>query len=223
MQQSGGVVTRSKKIGTTGSTGSEDTLSPLRPEIIEVQNSPQTNLRTSKGKRRNRSKKESPNMAGKGDEPKQAPDGETKEEKWERIFSQLDKTLKNLTTEVTELKGMKGKVEAFSKEWKETIDSHVEKTETVLEHQEFRINWLTNIVIKQDQKIKELEGKIEGARYRELKPNLIIRGIIEEESETREQLFAKCASFFKNQVQIEEEIELMDAYRMGEGYSANKY
>ena len=48
---------------------------------------------------------------------------------------------------------------------------------------------------------------------REIKPNLIVSGILEEQSETRAMLMEKIQTFFKNIMLINSEIEINDAYR----------
>lgn len=47
----------------------------------------------------------------------------------------------------------------------------------------FQLRLLTNIVIRQDQQIASLTQKINDAQQREMYPNLVISGIVEEPNE----------------------------------------
>ena len=137
--------------------------------------------------------------------------------KWFDMFTSLNKTLTELKTEVSDLKGLKGKVEHFSTEWKESVDKGIIDLDNKCDYQDFQVKLLMNIVIRQDERIKTLEGKQTAAFEREIRPNLRISGIVEKKEETRQQLFEEVTSFFKNTMQIEEEIGLADAYRVGAG------
>ena len=138
------------------------------------------------------------------------------EDKWMDMFNKLNSTLMTLSTEVTQLKDLKGKVDSYSETWKKTVDSFVETSENAVVDQDLRIKWLTNIVIRQEQKIEELENKLENIKAREQKPNLTVTGILEDPEESRETLIQKSKDFIKNQMEIEQNIEIWDAYRLGQ-------
>ena len=75
----------------------------------------------------------------------------------------------------------------------------------------------TPIVIKQDEKIKLLENKVSATYQREIKANLRISGLLENRNETRKELFEKISELFKETMEIEESIEIVDVCRVGTG------
>ena len=68
-------------------------------------------------------------------------------------------------------------------------------------------------------KIRVLEARSTSAYQREIKPNIIIYGCLEKTEETRESLLGEIANFFKQVLEMEQEIEINDAYRLGQGRS----
>ena len=60
-----------------------------------------------------------------------------------------------------------------------------------------------------------MESKLEAVQSRELKQNIIIHGLVEDKDETYQGLVDSIKSFWKEQMLIEEEIEIMDAFRLG--------
>ena len=48
-----------------------------------------------------------------------------------------------------------------------------------------------------------------------MKPNVIIRGIVEDSDESNKQIKEKAKNFFKEQMEIEEDIEVKNAYCLG--------
>ena len=112
---------------------------------------------------------------------------------------------------------MKGKVQTFSSEWKENVDHIQQQQDLKLDSQEFTIKLLTGIVINQDEKIKMLEKRVTVAYQHELKPNMLIYGLIEKNEESSKDLFTIVKSFFKDKMEIEQVIEVMDAFCLGLG------
>ena len=83
-----------------------------------------------------------------------------------------------------------------------------------LSEHDFRLKLMGNIIIKQDQKIKELESKIVVPTEKEMRANIIIHGLVEER-ELYSDLKDKVATFFNETMEIEQEIEILDAFCMG--------
>ena len=138
------------------------------------------------------------------------------DEGWQEIFKSVGSTLKGVHEELVDLRHLKGKVDTYSKEWKTEVDNKIQVLE--LCDSDFWLKLSTNIVIKQDQKIQELQNKVEAARDRECKTNIIIHGLVEEkdgESESYSKLEKKIVVFFKEKMEIEEDIDILDAYRKG--------
>ena len=80
---------------------------------------------------------------------------------------------------------------------------------------DFKMKLLTNIVIRQEEKIKDLEGKIENAKLKEARPNIVVSGLIEVEGKTHKHRLNLVKEFFSQQMEIEQKISLKDAYRRG--------
>ena len=62
-----------------------------------------------------------------------------------------------------------------------------------------------------------MENKVTAAYEREIKTNLVINGLVEDKNESKEDLLQKIKSFFKEELQIENEIEINDVFCMGGG------
>ena len=73
------------------------------------------------------------------------------------------------------------------------------------------------MVINQELKINILERRVTAAYQRELRPNLIIHGILEGKEESQTELLNLIKSFLKDKMALETEIELNNWYRMGQG------
>ena len=63
---------------------------------------------------------------------------------WINMFMALNTTLKDLKTEIADLKGLKGTVDNFI-DWKTGVDQSMHDTEAKVETQDFKIKLLTNI------------------------------------------------------------------------------
>ena len=74
-------------------------------------------------------------------------------QKWLSLFNTLNNTLGSLQAEIRDLKSLKGKVEHFSTEWKDSVDVGISSLEAKTESQDFKIKLLTNVVIAQEEKI----------------------------------------------------------------------
>ena len=136
-------------------------------------------------------------------------------EQWFIMFKSLNGTLISLQQQLSELKS--GKFDHFTKEWKEAVDRGTMITDQKLEYQDFEIRLLKNIVIRQEQQIQLLQSRQSAAYQRELKPNMLINGILPVEEENREVLIKAVQTFFKEVMKIEQVIQIEDAYRIGKG------
>ena len=125
--------------------------------------------------------------------------------KWLQLFTSLNDNLQAIRKDLSELKGIKGKIETFSQEWKENTDDKVNTCTNQVESHDFKLKLLTNVVIRQEERIEILERRLTSMHLKDLKPNLIIRGLIEESDEECEDRIQAVKDFFKNEMQIEEE------------------
>ena len=130
---------------------------------------------------------------------------------WER-FKAIHGTLAGVQQELSEVAKIKGKVETFSTEWKEQVDIKVQVLDLCDSDKDYQLKLLANIVIRQDEKIRELEGKVNAMMGKELRPNLVIDGIVEEKEDPQQKLWDKVTAFFKEQMQIQEEVKIQDVF-----------
>ena len=137
-------------------------------------------------------------------------------EKWWQVFIQLNTTLSGLKEDIKQLKREKG-IDSNDIDWKESIENDIVNSDNCMDQYDHKVKLLTNIVIRQDERIRVLENRLTAAYAREIKPNLKISGIEEKRNETRVELFELLTKFFKETMQIESTIEINDAYCVGQG------
>ena len=141
------------------------------------------------------------------------------EKDWWDMFQKLGSALNGIQGELGELRKMKGTVEHlsshFNEHWKKQVDNKIQVLEMCDSEKDYQIKVLTNVVIRQEEKIKELETKVTAAFKREIRPHVIVFGITEEKSENYTVLLGKIQSFFSEPMEIENEISVYDAYRRG--------
>ena len=100
----------------------------------------------------------------------------------------------------------------------ETTQSTQSTKTVVLEHDvemcKMKINQLSGAVAFQKQVIEELNVKVDHMETEKLRPNLVIQGILEQKDENcKEQVI----NFFKQQLEINCDIEVKRAFHMGKG------
>ena len=136
---------------------------------------------------------------------------------WLTMFNTLNTTLAGLQNDIKELHLLKGTVETYFIQWKETVDQNLQDSDNKADNHDFQLKLLKNMVINQDEKIKFLESKVTAAYEREIKPNMIIHGILEIAEEDRDKLLTLVKDFFKDTMEIQQTIEVTDVYCLGEG------
>ena len=75
--------------------------------------------------------------------------------------------------------------------------------ESLAAENELKITLLSNIVIRQEEKIDDLQIKLRDERRMKMKHNVVISGIEENDKETVAELKTKTQSFFKGHYGIE--------------------
>ena len=78
-------------------------------------------------------------------------------DRWIEMFNNLNSTLQSLQTQIGELNSLKGKLECFDSTWKVSVDNNISNGQIKHDDSAFRIKLLTNIVIRQEEKIEILE------------------------------------------------------------------
>ena len=134
-------------------------------------------------------------------------------EKWLDTFNNLNRVLATLQGEISSLQIFKGELQNFSQVWKEATDRGIKLLEEKVEYQDLQIRMLK---IQQDETIKSIKDRQTAACEREMRPNLLIYGLIPKKNdETRDDLMSLVKDFFTETMQIEDEIPLQDVYRVG--------
>ena len=72
-----------------------------------------------------------------------------------------------------------GKQQNLDKTWKENVAQHMNTSNNFFSQTDFKVSLLTNVVIRQEEQIKELESKVDASYQREIRPNLVIFGILD--------------------------------------------
>ena len=134
-----------------------------------------------------------------------------------RLITTLTATVDGLKNEIADLKTSKS--EKFSA--LETVCSETQQSLQVVLDQtasdSLKIKLLSAIVIQQDNHIKSLEDEILAQHKESRKANLVISGIDEPEGETSEQCSSSVTSFFKDTMEIEDDIKIKQVVCIGKG------
>ena len=136
---------------------------------------------------------------------------------WMAIFNKLNITLQSMNNDIAELKGLKTSLDSYTPQWQGKIESALVSLENDQQNTDFKVKLLTNVVIRQDQKLQELESRVTTMFEKEKRQNVVIEGIQEKAGEEREDVTQLVKNFFKHEMKIEAEIEIHDIYRVGRG------
>ena len=143
----------------------------------------------------------------------------TNENNWWDLFQKIGGALVGVYHKLKELKNTKGTVsslsETFPMPWKKNIDDKIQVLELCDSDKDLRLNILSNMVIRQQEKIESLESKIEFLASKEARYNMIISGLLEERNKSFKSLCEKVAVFFKETMEIEKTTPVADVFRRG--------
>ena len=73
------------------------------------------------------------------------------------------------------------------------------------------------MIINQEERLENVEQRVTAAYQREIKQNLVVHRITEGQNETRQNIMEALKNFFANIMSLEQEVKVVDAYRMGQG------
>ena len=96
-----------------------------------------------------------------------------------------------------------------------TESSRITALEETVREQDVRIRILTNIVIKQEETLPNVNKTLSDIRKAKIRGNLRITGVVENNEETKEQTKFKVQNFLKEQMQIENPPEIKYVKRIG--------
>ena len=133
----------------------------------------------------------------------------------EPTLESLQNLLQGLTNTVTsikqDIKDLKGNTTKLT-----NLESNFEEEKIKTSSDSLKIKLLSATVIKQEQMIKDLNRRVDFLTKELKKPNLFIDGILEDKKEeTSEERVAKVSEFFKQKMEIEEEVKIKQAFRVG--------
>ena len=133
------------------------------------------------------------------------------------LITGLTTKVRGLKQDIADVKDSKSKVtslETIVKEEKEKLNTTV----NTVNADSLKLQMLTAIVIKQDARIEELTKEVKQLRKQQKKANSFISGLIKTDTEeTKYHKVEIVKNFFKDQMNITEEIPIRDAYRQGLG------
>ena len=127
------------------------------------------------------------------------------------MIKNLTSAVNNIQKDVTDLKTSKSQIV--------DVNDHLSSLSQYREQQRVdsvKIKLLSQIVIRQEQKIDYLCNQLDGIRREQKKPNLFLDGILEDSSESEPKGSIKLVQkFLKEQMEMKESVELKQAFRIG--------
>ena len=130
----------------------------------------------------------------------------TTEKIWS-VLQQLVQTVDGIKTQLETDKGMPNTFDSFS--------SRLNSTKELLSQTVTKLNLVGNMLMRQEEKIESIQSDIKDSRRQKMRPNLIVKGVIESMDESRQQCADNAKSFFKEQMEITQDIPIKKAYRLG--------
>lgn len=133
------------------------------------------------------------------------------------MISKLQKSMDGVLKRATDQEIVSSNTSHKVDDLEEQINQHnddIDDLSKELHETKFRLQIVSNIVIKQDEQIGFLKQKINEMQKREMSGNIVITGIPEEKQEKPIQLFN---TFIEKGLEIREMIPANKAYRIGAG------
>ena len=128
--------------------------------------------------------------------------------------------LQTLVTSINDIKefatpkGMKQSISDINA-LQQSLATRVNSMEHALTNVITRTNLVGNLLIRAEERSEEIAEEVKVTRRKKARPNLIVRGIIESKDEKKDVTVQKTQSFFKEQLEITEEIPIKHAFRVG--------
>ena len=85
----------------------------------------------------------------------------------------------------------------------------VNRLESLAAENKLKIKVLTNIVIRQEEKIELLQDQLKFQKRSKLRQNVVVSGLIEEKMEMNDELKDKTNKFFKDQLELQTEVKVV--------------
>lgn len=139
---------------------------------------------------------------------------------WQQKYKELESRFTALEAQMQEIKAIKD-VHEVREYLSKCIKPEATKNAEIKQLQ-YKLNILTNTVIRFEEKLKESNDKILSMQARSMRRNLIISGIEGSNQETREELSGKIKAFLSNTLNFPDEVPLKAFHRLnytdGSGY-----
>ena len=132
------------------------------------------------------------------------------------MITALTTTVNSIKNDVTDLKTSKSSASSIRKDLEDEIEN---RKIANIRHEEdsMKIKLLTAMVIKQGEQIQELSAQVDSLQRFTRKANIIISGILEVGEEDVDRCKELVKDFLKEEMLIENEVEIKQAYRFGSG------
>ena len=96
-----------------------------------------------------------------------------------------------------------------------SVANRLNLLEGLASENKLKIKVLSNIVIRQEEHIYELQEALNFQKRDRLRKNVVVSGLPEDEGETKEQLKTKVTEFFKSEMEIDSTVDIKQVCRAG--------
>ena len=127
------------------------------------------------------------------------------------VLQQLVSTVNGIQNQLSLATSAKGNIDSDK-----LITTRLDQTDQTLMQVVAKLNLVGNMLIGQEEKIEAIESGIKMEKKFKSRPNLVVRGILEAESESPVDCKTKADKFFTDQMEFkEDEIKVKKAYWLG--------
>ena len=138
-----------------------------------------------------------------------------------KLLQQLVSSVNEVKLQTTAASGMKDSV-LSCQALQDSLGDRLNQVEELLLKTNTKLNLVGNFMIRQEEQFESLQSEIRQFKRSKVKSNLIIRGIIEEAQESVDKCKELAKKFFKDQMEIQDEVELVKAHRIGVGNKGDR-
>lgn len=142
-------------------------------------------------------------------------------EYWRTKYMEMESRIQSIEQEMQSFKQVGQDTTENTSSSKDTKKhlSHFYKLETEQKAEiaqiQFKLNTLTNVVVRMEEQLKEANGKILHMQARSMRRNLIIAGLPEPKNETNQQLLVTIQQFLRETLGFQSEVKLKGFHRLG--------
>lgn len=133
--------------------------------------------------------------------------------KWQQRYMDLEKRFSTLESEVEALKQVRGVKEV--KSHFQYLYKQDTKHGSVVKNLQYKLELLSNTVVRFEQKLKESNDKIVNMQVRSMRRNVIISGLHEPKNESKDQLLNSVKEFLQNTLEFPQDLPLEAFHQLG--------